>query len=348
VIDWVTAVIPLDHSAIIHGGEFLSLTADGIVEYKTIKRAQLTGSHDNHIFLRTVDCDQSPHGAAVGGLVELHGNPVKFLQGHNVFGADDISGLVAETMLKCCKLLDIIPSSSNISSWFSGNFTLRRVDINYSWMLPDLGSVLSWIRSAEYSAHWKHRGRGELTKNGTLYFGKHSRRWGFKFYSKGHEIKAHPLPRAIAQTSLSAYADKLLRGELVIRSQELKRRNLSSATLWGDDTAIEIFNEMMSGLEMSETHTLDDALINDLPTGLRNTYLIWLTGRDMRQMLPARTFYRHRRALLQHGLDISVKQSRDSTLDNVVPLIRVLEAVPVGVPDWAIGTSLYFEPRKSA
>jgi len=39
-----------------------------------------------------------------------------------------------------------------------------------------------------------------------------------------------------------------------------------------------------------------------------------------------------------------LQNGTDST--NVVPLIRVLEAVPVGVPEWAEGTSFYFEPRK--
>jgi len=35
-------------------------------------------------------------------------------------------------------------------------------------------------------------------------------------------------------------------------------------------------------------------------------------------------------------------------VSNVVPLFKVLEAVPVGVPDWAEGTPLYFEPRRIA
>ena len=61
-------------------------------------------------------------------------------------------------------------------------------------------------------------------------------------------------------------------------------------------------------------------------------------------MLPRRTFYRHRTALLAHGIDIGVKQERVPE-SNVVPLRAVLHAFPVGVPDWAIGTPLYFEPR---
>ena len=48
--------------------------------------------------------------------------------------------------------------------------------------------------------------------------------------------------------------------------------------------------------------------------------------------------------LCKQGVDISIPKS--DVTSNVVPLIRVLEAVPVGVPDWAEGTNMYFEPRK--
>ena len=63
-------------------------------------------------------------------------------------------------------------------------------------------------------------------------------------------------------------------------------------------------------------------------------------------MLARKTFYRYRTELLKHGIDISIKQARTGLdLSNVVPLGTVLHAYPVGVPAWAIGTPLYFEPR---
>jgi II/X family phage/plasmid replication protein len=64
-------------------------------------------------------------------------------------------------------------------------------------------------------------------------------------------------------------------------------------------------------------------------------------------MFPSTTFYRHRAELLPHGIDIATLVPREG-VSNVVPLHRVLEAVPVSVPDWAIGTPLYFEPRRVA
>ncbi|WP_406566670.1 MULTISPECIES: phage/plasmid replication protein, II/X family [Enterobacteriaceae] len=51
----------------------------------------------------------------------------------------------------------------------------------------------------------------------------------------------------------------------------------------------------------------------------------------MKEMLPHNTFYRHRRELLSFGIDINFYcDSPDS--NNVVPLIRTLEAKPAEIP----------------
>ncbi len=50
----------------------------------------------------------------------------------------------------------------------------------------------------------------------------------------------------------------------------------------------------------------------------------------MKEMLPHNTFYRHRRELLSFGIDINFYcDSPDS--NNVVPLIRTLEAKPAEI-----------------
>jgi II/X family phage/plasmid replication protein len=50
--------------------------------------------------------------------------------------------------------------------------------------------------------------------------------------------------------------------------------------------------------------------------------------------------------LLEHGVDIATVQPRENA--NVVKLYRVLEAVPMSIPDWARGTPLLYTPAKQA
>ena len=174
----------------------------------------------------------------------------------------------------------------------------------------------------------------------SAYFGKNSRRWSLKCYSKGHEINArgHKLPKELQIPELLEYADKALRIEAVVRQLELKRRGLDIASNWDVDTAEELLLEYLGNLELSDVYMLKDDVLNALPTRLRMVYQSWLNGDDLKQILPNGTFYRYKKALQDYGVDISTKTPKEKS--NVIPLIRVLEAKPVGIPDWAYGKGL--------
>jgi II/X family phage/plasmid replication protein len=63
-------------------------------------------------------------------------------------------------------------------------------------------------------------------------------------------------------------------------------------------------------------------------------------------MYPKASFYRYRSEFLKKGIDIAIRQP--SKPDNIIPLIRVLRPEAIAqIPDWAIGTTLYFDPRNN-
>lgn len=248
--------------------------------------------------------------------------------------------------------LGLDPSDSDRAIWQGGGIRLTRVDVTESFHLPSRADVLSWLRAAEQTAHLSHRGRGQLVKGSTLYFGKHSRRWSLKLYSKGQELEAkdHRQDVIMDLPHAKAWADRSLRAEIVIRGMELKRRGLDMCSSWHhfdvDAGAVpaELLLPVLGGMTMTTTTTLPaDALESMRPT-LRAAFAAWEAGHDLRAMFPRPTFYRYRKQLLAYGIDISTVQSREAS--NVIPMMRILEAVPAGVPDWAVGTPLYFEPRR--
>ena len=51
-------------------------------------------------------------------------------------------------------------------------------------------------------------------------------------------------------------------------------------------------------------------------------------------------FYRYRRKLKEYDIDIGILRDVEKDTNNVIPLMRVLEAQPVGIPDWAIEQGL--------
>ncbi|HCX6121520.1 TPA: Replication-associated protein G2P [Escherichia coli] len=350
MIDWLTLRIPCDHSREIAGGAMVSYKDawdfDAGADWCFTKPLAVVGSHDANVRLKTSGFSNEGQS---GTELHIDGNLVKFFQGHNLFGSCDIVGLVCDFMDHICSMesLGLHPTDFQKQAWRRGLFKLSRVDVTSMYRLNNRNDVLSWISSAEYSSTMAHRGRGQLTKGSTLYFGKHSRRWSLKFYSKGQEVncKGHSLPLELpSRDKLLAYAEPALRSELTLRSMTLKETDLQLAANWprNAEGITRIFEKYLAGLNMSDTRTIPAEQLAELPSGARLAYQSWLEGHDLKNMLPHNTFYRHRRALLTLGVDIATVLPREKS--NVVPLVRVLEAIPMGIPDWAYGTPLYHQP----
>src|SRR5690554_2439248 len=231
MVDWLTFEIACDHPQIITGGQIMRIDQDGAIEWETPIYRSVIGSHDSSLRVKTTKVHQDGTGASL----RVDGNPVKWLQGHNVFGTDDVIGLIYETMIRLTDLLGLTPTDFQKHSWKMGVAEISRVDLTVMYELRTRADVLAWIRSAEHSAHLKHRGKGQITKGSTLYFGKHSRRWSLKFYSKGQELEAHPISNSVvSQEVLHQFADNKLRCELTLRKMELKKRGLHLGMNWSD------------------------------------------------------------------------------------------------------------------
>jgi II/X family phage/plasmid replication protein len=348
--------LPFNHEKPLHDGQVCSITRDGEIEWSTDKRLGVVGSYDAKIHVKSDISTRCPETGLYQFLV-FDGNPVKFLQGHNLFGDDDIIGIMSEVVLRLCNILCITPSKYDWEAIKLGAYKLNRVD---STMMIDLGSkadVDAFIYSAERTAHMKYKGQGILTGK-TLYFGKHSRRESLKMYPKGHEIRAkgHELPQGLRDLpELYNWADSKLRIEVCTRAMQLKDDGLSAACNWTENTPDEKVNQLLKGLNMSDQHTLTGVTLDGLPPRLVAVYHMWKEGHDLKKMYldsrgqPSKTFYRYRKALLANGIDIAVKQgNRAEPAPNVIEFRRVLRPERCEqIPSWAIGTVLYFEPRRN-
>lgn len=318
-------------------------------EWAFAKPLPIAGSHDSNVRIKTSNFDTDDIDA--GRELHIDGNLVKFFQGHNLWGSHDLIGLVNEFMTHLCKQphLGLCPTDLQRQMWKNGVFSVSRIDITKMFKLRNLSDVLAWLSTAEHTSTMRHRGRGQLTKGSTLYFGKNSRRWSLKFYAKGQEVlaKGHELPKTLEfRNELLEYASPALRSELTLRSMQLNDTELQLAANWPRtaEGISQIFNGYMKGLNMSDVRRIPAENLDSLPSGCRLAYQSWLEGHDLKGMLADRTFYRYRSQLLQHGVDIATVNPKEQS--NVVPLVRVLEAVPMEIPTWANGTSLVFTPRR--
>lgn len=348
MIDWIKAIVPFQHDDPINDGQVISINGQGELQWECHKRMSLEGSYSSKLQIQSELCSRDPETGRFHFIV-IDGNPVKFLQGHNLWGTDDLIGLVAETVFRISQLLGVFPSSYDWDMIIKGHYELKRVDSTMMINLPSLADVRAFLYSAERTAHMRYKGQA-LMAGKTLYFGKNSRRESLKLYAKGDEIRAkgHELPDGLQELSeLYKWADTKLRCEAVTRAMELKDRGLHLAANWGDMTPRETLNNLLNRLNMSETHTLTSVDLDGLPGRMISVYHLWKDGHDLKKMYPKVTFYRYRNELLKHGIDIAVKQgNRPEPAPNVIDFRRVLRPeLCEQVPAWAIGTPLYFEPR---
>jgi len=160
--------------------------------------------------------------------------------------------------------------------------------------------------------------------------------------------RGHKLPDDIeVRDNLIEYADNKLRGELTLRSIQLKEKNLSIASQWNELTPIKQLITYIESLNMSEQFSITPVDLDGLPARLIAVYKLWKEGEDLRALYPKASFYRYRNEFRKLGIDIAIRQP--SKPNNIIPLVRVLRPEAIAqIPEWAIGTSLYFSPQKHA
>ena len=100
-----------------------------------------------------------------------------------------------------------------------------------------------------------------------------------------------------------------------------------------------LYRDYIGRLEMNDQISLSTERQLEFPQRLRSTYILWRSGEDLRDTLPKATYYRHRKGLLECGIDIALRRETASK-SNVVALVRILEAEPAELPAWALSERL--------
>jgi len=279
---------------------------------------------------------ESIGGNGVGQATELwcNGNPSKFLQGHNVFGSDNVISLLYDVFCILVEQRNLQPTEEEINRIKTGDYPIKMFDVNYSFSLPSRADVLAFIRALEFKAKTRH-GRPS-TRGGTLYFGKNSHRWAIKLYCKAEEIqtKRGKLPFELLGQGIETWVEDKLRIELRLLRKELEELNIKKVKDLENNVLSKLFNEYLRKIDMNEQIKLTEEVMMKMPNKLRSTYTLWSEGHDLRNMISKSTYYLHRRDLKEYGINIDLRPETTKK-SNVVPLVRILEAVPAEIPHWA-------------
>ncbi len=331
MLDWFTGQV-LGDARSLKLDCMYHVTAAGDLKYTVEQWRTERGTFDAAIRLRR----STPHKdlcSPYPSVFEYSGNPLKFAQGHNVFGPP--ASAEPELLRYLCQHL---PPEMRFDPGIPVVHASRR-DLTTAVDLGSPTAVHDWLQAAAALTRSRH-GR-PLQSNTTLYWGKHSRRWSLKAYSKADELLVHPIPDPRAQELLRNYCASQLRLELTLRGQELGKHanTLSEDLIWQYAARIERFNIMTTGKGA-----------NSLPVSSRQVYRAWLRGDDVTHDYKARQFYEHRRRILDAtGDDISLEPHAEipaattGAMDLTYLKKREVSTVPYVLREWLFDPSRYWD-----
>jgi phage/plasmid replication protein, gene II/X family len=334
MLDWYSGLIGYDASKM-KLGMFYEVSPHGELLYRVEAWAKAKGSYESSVQVKR-DVSSREMLDAVGFqrcspmALKMSGNPVKFLQGHNVFGPKaNRFGDVLQAFVRALpeELRPVDADVAGLPVCYSSRF-----DIN---VMIDLGShalVHDWLRHAGSSTRSRH-GR-PLVSGDTVYWGQHSRRWSMKAYCKFCEMAAagHRPSDPELYDKAREFVENQLRLELCLRRPEIKAA-VERDESWGIEEQLvwDFMDRISVGVMKADPAERRPAL----KPAVENVLTLWLAGVDVRHRMPRRTFYDYRRKVLDEvGVDISLEPDTTRIIERAKFDLEYLKAHEVkGVPD---------------
>lgn len=253
------------------------------------------------------------------GYMEMELSPARHLQGHNVFGTNRLGKLLHGVMRLIYAHFDVPYPKREHTIYKNQGFTILRIDLTASFRVGSQAMVINTMNLIrQHLLILGHDIVVHVSPDGidTIYVGKSSSRSSAKFYNKYLELLDKNKGNGKAATAIKAllyypdvlaYAEKVVRFEFTIRSQELKRLELNNSLAWSVSRVRELLEEKLGKLGLSAQ--LIAELPADVVSGLNEVkhkkYRRWIKGDKLCETLHPATFTRDRKFFLTHGLDIA-------------------------------------------
>lgn len=335
MIDNARAIIPYHSAREVPARPLKAYDEDGVLEWETGRPVRISGRFG----ATTMSVRARPPDALM-----IAGNPSKFLQGHNLFGSDDLVPLMAAAIDAIVRECGLTPTAADRRAYAEGDYRLTRLDIARSYDLGTPALVRQFLALGGRVARGRHQAVSAFASS-SIYLGKNSKRSTLLLYDKGDELRKNPPPKAMPAPwaeQLLAFAPGKLRAEVSLKATELADRGLNRAARWTPELAGRALDDSLARLELHDTLRLPDEAVDGLSPRLLGAYEMWRAGRDLRAIHTRSAFSRLRTALKRHGIDIAAAppSAGITPVEFDRPLRDFITGPGVPPPDWAVGTPL--------
>jgi hypothetical protein len=264
--------------------------------------------------------------------LRIDGNPVKWRQGFNVFGSSDVIGLASEF---CSELVGLIGLDGIGCDIRFDRAYFTRVDATMNFDLGTFAEASSLVRQLSRLASVAHR-KSSSFDSSILFPARHC---SLSIYHKGPELKAHPGFREVE--GLQEVCDRIVRFEVVARSEKLAELGLRSVSSWQNGTCVQnLFNVWWNFVSRLRFPVMVDIDLSSLTGPQKRIYSAWRSGMDVLSVASRATAYRHRNAIIKAGgPDILLPRPTGDVVEFRRVLRPVLAPVPASILD------LVYRPR---
>lgn len=281
-----------------------------------------------------------------GELLSISGNPLSFLQQHNLFGSNNLLGLVYEVFKKVTGILGIEVDELTAQDVRAGEYELYRVDSAFNFRMPNNNLVKKVVR--EIGRCWFEQNKNVSTyPDQTAYLNQHSKHWTLKFYAKYQQMISSGMKHP-SKEKLLEYASTIVRGELTLRRPELIKRKLNRGSDWAGISLpkkllIEAIDQ--SGLTGDVKLRLVPDEVEELSTALKRNYILWTHGESINDLYGPASYYRIVADFKALGIDVSLPPHK-ARARQVKLMDLIVEENIATFPRYARNKRLIFIPDK--
>lgn len=244
-----------------------------------------------------------------GRLILLEGSPAMYLQGHNAFASNGVFSLCYMAACKALRAVGLRFDADALSKAVR-RARVARLDLSCALKLPPgvpVGPVIEELQIALTRAgNDVNAYRDETAVMPSSYAPRNL------FYDKAKDMEKRLSKRwreggFEGAEYLAGKLDGVIRFETQLKRQWLKAKRLDRVASWTSELARAVLTEQLErsfvrgNLKVRRWPALYYEIDNN---ELRTTFALWLAGFDLSLHKKRRALLYHRKALLEHGVDI--------------------------------------------
>lgn len=254
------------------------------------------------------------------GQLHIDGNLGRFGQRTNLFGLH-----VHESAQH---VLGLLGSGTDTFFHHPLALQLRRVDLTSNFAFASAADASAYIQWAQQNNLGRATAKPYAT--GCTWV---TENWSAKVYDKLADMRRHNLGDLADE--LQQREGYILRLEMTLRTDELRRNDLQSLDKWSANMENVIFSEKFAPILRGENLPTLDKLADELPTRLATALHAWRNGMDYLaavrdNRISRATYYRLKADLLLHKVDIS----HPCKIHTLAIRPRLIEMRPLEQPAW--------------